>query len=106
MIFNAEDVEPYRLHMIKVFDKIFREAHSGNQEAVGILKRLLKEFGKVPGADYQAWLGRRMAESMPNDLMCIMAKDAIRQNPDQFNELVERFLNGENLAQTLSLLSA
>jgi hypothetical protein len=95
LVFTEEDVAPFKLHMIQVFDAVFNQARK-DKRAKEMLKTILKDFGTVKGADYRAWLGRRIADAMPTDMMRLAARDAIKAQPGRFNEFVDRFLEDGN----------
>jgi len=103
MTFTESDVAPFQLHMIQVFDVVFKQVKSGDARAKEVLRSLLRDFGTVPKADYKAWFARRVAESMPTDLQMYAAKAAIKAHPERFDELVEQFLNGGDVAGLLGV---
>lgn len=99
--FTAEDAEPYRIELARMFDHVFRQAteEGDNRElAIDILKRLLVDFGTVEGVNFRGWLGRRMADAMPTDLEQMQVREMIKQYPEKFDEYVDRFLRGEDVA--------
>lgn len=95
MIFNKEDLAPYQFNLVMLYEKIFQQAMAKEEGAKALLKILSKDFSNVAGADFRIWLGRRIADTLP-EAMQAQFRNTTKNHPERFAEFLDRFFDGED----------